>query len=83
MFLGFSSMTAGSEGGLPEEDRVIQTNEFLFLDPSPTSRRHGRVLRSRPASGGHLFTDSDEGEKPVIRDTAFSPLQPEPAMGGD
>jgi hypothetical protein len=32
-----------------------------------------------------FFTNSDEGEKRVIesKDTVFSPLQPEPALGGD
>ena len=72
VFLGSRSKTDGPKVGLLDEDRALP------------SRRPDLVLRSWPAFGGFLFTDSDEGEKRVIesRDTVFSPLQLEPATGG-
>ena len=86
VFLGFRSKTAGPKVGFLEKNRVILTNEFLFLDQSPTlpTAGQGLVLRSWPAFGGHLFTDSDEGEKRVIesRDTVFNPWRSYPATGG-
>jgi hypothetical protein len=64
---------------------VIPINEFLVLDKGHNLSTDGRVSRSWPAFGGHLFTNSVEGEKRVVesRDTVFSPAQPEPVLGGD
>jgi hypothetical protein len=49
-----------------------------------SSRQHGQVSRSWPAFRDTFFANSDEGEKRVIEsnDTVFSPVQPEPALGG-
>jgi hypothetical protein len=81
----FGSKIVGPKVGLLEKGRVILTNEFSLLYRAIPSLRHGLVLRSWPAFGGHLFTNSDEGEERVIEsmDTVFSPLNPEPALGAD
>ena len=87
VFLGFRSKTAGPKVGFLEKNRVILTNEFLFLDQSSTLPTAGSCFAImaclwRPPI--HLFTDSDEGEKRVIesRDTVFNPWRPYPATGG-
>ena len=81
------SKTAGLKVGPRNQDGVIPTNEFSFsfFDQSPTVPVGWVVFRLWLAFGGHLVTDSGEDETRMIklRDTVFSPLQPEPALDGD